>query len=121
VHSGARVGGRGRHFAYPLTIDYSFVKNADGSYSQITTTDQRDEVSESLSTDGFATYVTQLNNEVHATDTSNYDASLNSVGNTGSKTWQTYVLKDSRSACYSRTISAVAQILVSVDDGPNCR
>ena len=110
-----------QHFAYPLTVDYAFVQNADGSYSQTTTADQKDEVSESLSTDGFPTSVSQLNNEVHATDTDNYDSGFNFLGNTGSKTSQSYVLKDGRGECYSRTLSAVAQVLVSVADGAGCR
>jgi len=110
-----------RHFAYPLTIDFAFVQNPDGSFSQITTVDQKDQVSESLSTDGFVTSISQLNNEVHAADTLNYDSGLNFLGNTGSKTSQTYVLKGDRGACYSRTISAITQVLVSVEDGGDCR
>jgi hypothetical protein len=86
-----------------------------------TTVDQKDQVSESLSTDGFVTAVSQLNNEVHATDTLNYDSGLNFLGNTGSKTSQTYVLRGDRGECYSRTISAAAQMLVSVRDGGECR
>jgi hypothetical protein len=110
-----------RHFAYPLTLDFAFVQNADGSYSQITTADQQDQASESLSTDGFPISVSQLSNEVHATDTLNYDSGLNFLGNTGSKTRQSYVLKGGPGACYSRTISATAQALVSVEDGAGCR
>jgi hypothetical protein len=110
-----------QHFAYPLTIDFAFVQNADGSYSQITTSDQKDEVSKSLSTDGFDTSFSQLSNEVHTTDTRNYDSGLNFLGNTASKSSQTYVLKDGRGACYSRRITSAAQVLVSVDDGDGCR
>jgi hypothetical protein len=110
-----------QHFSYSLTIDYAFVENADGGYSQTTATDQKDLVSETLSTNGFTTSFSQLNNEVPATDTLNYDSRLNYQGNTDSKTWQTYVLKDSRGACYSRTISAAAQVLVSVNDSADCK
>jgi hypothetical protein len=110
-----------QHFAYPLTIDFAFVQNADGSYSQITTSDQKDEVRKSLSRDGFDSSFSQLSNEVHTTDTRNYDSGLNFLGNTASKSWQTYVLKDGRDSCYSRRISAAAQVLVSVDDGDGCR
>ena len=74
-----------------------------------------------MSTDGFPTSVSQLSNEAHATDTLSYDSGLNFLDNSGSKTSQTYVLKGDRGACYSRTISAVAQVLVSVDDGADCR
>ena len=110
-----------QHFAYPLSIDFAFVQNADGSFSQSTTADQQDQVSESLSTDGFPISVSQLSNEVHATDTLNYDSGLNFLGNTGSKTSQSYVLKGDHGECYSRTISAVAQVLVSVEDRADCR
>ena len=110
-----------QHFAYPLLIDFAFVQNADGSFSQSTTADQQDQVSESLSTDGFPISVSQLSNEVHATDTLNYDSGLNFLGNTGSKTSQSYVLKGDHGECYSRTISAVAQVLVSVEDRADCR
>ena len=110
-----------QHFAYPLTLDFAFVQNADGSYSQITTSDQKDEVSKSLSTDGFASSFSQLSNDVHTTDTRNYDSGLNFLGNTASKSSQTYVLKDGRGSCYSRRISTAAQVLVSVDDGDGCR
>jgi hypothetical protein len=110
-----------RHLAYPLTIDFAFVQNPDGSYSQLTTVDQKDQASESLSTDGFITAVSELNNEVHATDTLNYDSGLNFLGNTGSRTSQTYTLKGDRGECYSRTISAAAQVLTSVESGGDCR
>jgi hypothetical protein len=110
-----------QHFLYPLTIDYSFVENASGSYSQVTTSDQKDLVSETLSTNGFAVYSSSLSNEVHSTDTLNYDSSFNFLGNTGSKTWQTYDLNDTRGECYGRTLTAAAQVLVSVDDRAGCR
>jgi hypothetical protein len=110
-----------QHFAYPLTVDFAFVQNADGGYSQTTTVDQKDEVSESLSGAGLPISLSQLNNEVRGTDTWNYDSGLNFLGNTGSKTSQSYVLKDGRGECYSRTLSAVAQVLVSVADGAGCR
>lgn len=93
----------------------------DGTFSQTTTVDQRDEVIESLRTDGFVSTDSQLYNEVHSTDTLNFDSGLNVQGNTGAKTRQTYVLKDSRGACYSRTISAADKVLVSVDDDDDCR
>ena len=109
-----------QHFAYPLTVDYSFLQNADGSYSQLTTVDQKDEERESLSLDGFGTSIKQTSNEVHSTDTYNYDSGLNALGSAGGTTWQTYVQKDGRDGCYSRKLTAADRVLVSVDDG-DCR
>jgi len=112
-----------QHFAYPLTVDFAFTQNPDGSYAQLTTVDQKEEVKESLSGDGheFGAAVKEWSNEVHATDTLNRDSGLNFVGSTGSKTSQKYVLKGNRGECYSRTLSAADHVLVSVDDGDCCR
>lgn len=109
-----------QHFAYPLTVDYSFTQNADGSYSQLTTVDQKDEERESSSLGGFDTSFKQTSNEVHSTDTYNYDSGLNALGSAGGTTWQTYVQKDGRDGCYSRKLTAADRVLVSVDDG-DCR
>jgi hypothetical protein len=110
-----------QQYRYPLTLDYSFVQNSDGSYSQITTSDQQDLVSESLRTDGFDLYVRKSSNEVHATDTLNYDSSFNPLGNTGSKTSQTFEQQNDAGECYSRELVAAAQMLVSIDTGAACR
>jgi len=109
-----------QHFRYPLTIDYSFVQNADGTYSQTTTSDQKDLENETLSASGLGTSSTMLKNEVYATDTLNYDANFNFLGKTGGKTWQTYQWKPTRGNCYSRTLTAVAQVLTSVKNGDDC-
>ena len=37
----ARVTHSDRHFSYPLTLDYNFVANPDGSFAQTTTSDQK--------------------------------------------------------------------------------
>jgi hypothetical protein len=110
-----------QHFDYPLTLDYSFVQNADGTYAQTTTVDQQDLVREASGTDGFEVHVENSSNEVHATDTLRYDANFNPLGNTGSKTVQAYERKNTRGECYSRTLTAAAQKLVSVEDGVSCR
>jgi hypothetical protein len=62
----------------------------------------------------------KLSNHVHSTDTLQYDANFNFLGNSGSKTWQTYEQNDGHGHCYSRTLTADAKALVSVDDGA-CR
>ena len=109
-----------QHSSYPLNIDYSFVVNANGTYTQVTTVDQQELASESPSTDGAQADSSKSSNHVHSTDTLQYDANFNFLGNSGSKTWQTYEQHDGRGKCYSRTVTADAQVLVSVDDPP-CR
>jgi hypothetical protein len=109
-----------QHFSYPLTIDFSFLVNSDGSVTQATTVAQKDLVSESKSLNGFKFYDSNLSNEVNATDTLNI-TSGGALGNSGSKTTQTYSANDSLGNCYSRTITAVAQTLTSVEDGKDCK
>ena len=110
-----------KHFRYPLTVDYSFVINSDGSYTQTTTADQKDQTDEKHSLDGFGLFSSQLSNEVHATDTLNWDSSGTFLGPTGGKTWQAYTWKGAPWQCYSRTLTAIAQKLTSVKDGAGCR
>lgn len=110
-----------QHFAYPLTVDYAFLQNADGSYSQYTTVDQKEEVRQSLDLDGFDGSFKQSGNHVHSTAVRNYDSGLNFVSSTGAKTSQTYVERDGRGKCYSRKLSAADHVLVSVDDDTECK
>jgi hypothetical protein len=110
-----------KRFSYPLTVDYSFVVNSDGSFSQTTTSDQKDLVNEAQSVNGFGFNASQLDNEVNATDTLNWDSNGNFLGPTGSKTWQTYTWKDRRGQCYSRTLTASEQELTSVKGGAGCK
>jgi hypothetical protein len=109
-----------KHFSYPLNIDYSFVMNPDGTYTQATTTDQRDLVRESQQVDRFRAYESQLRNEVHATDILKLDSGFNILTSTGSNTRQTYRFKDSFGHCYDRALTAAAHVLTSVSDGQDC-
>jgi hypothetical protein len=70
---------------------------------------------------GFGFTTSQLSNEVHATDTENWDSGGNFLGTTDSKTWQTYTSKGFPGPCYSRTLMASAQKLTTVKDGAGCR
>ncbi|MGA2807962.1 MAG: peptide-N4-asparagine amidase [Terracidiphilus sp.] len=110
-----------KHFSYPLTVDYTFVLNADGSYWQTTTADQKDQVNETQSLYGFDFFSSHLDNEVSATDTLKWDSSGNFLGPFGGKTWQTYTWKGAPWQCYSRTLTAIEQKLASVTDGAGCQ
>jgi len=107
-----------QHFSYPLRLNYSFVVNADGTATQITSSDQRDLERESHP--DASGRVRTLDNQVHATDTLQFDASFHILGNSGSQTTQSYRSQDLSGGCYSRTLTARAQKLVSVSDGGGC-
>ena len=121
VRGGPNSGVDEKHFSYPLNIAYSFLVNSDGSFSQTTTSDQQDLVREVNNTGFGPASVSDESNEVHATDTLNWNTAGVLIGPTGSKTTQTYRLHTSTGHCWDRTITAEAQKLTSVVDGPGCR
>jgi hypothetical protein len=110
-----------QHFSYPLTIDFSFLVNSDGSLTQATTVNQKDLISESKSLNGFKFYESNLSNQLSSTDTLPFNSSGALLGPTGSKTTQTYSANDSLGHCFSRTLTASAQVLTSVEDGNDCK
>ena len=120
TRGGLLAGTVERHFSYPLNIGYSFIVNADGSFSQTTTSDQQDLVDVHENPNRGRTTISELGNHVHAADTLKWDASGNFLGPTGARTTQTYRLQDPSRGCYDRTITAENQKLVSVKDGPGC-
>jgi hypothetical protein len=120
IRGGPNSGVVEQHFSYPLTIDYSFLVNADGSFTQTVTGDQQDIVREVRNTGIGPAFVSNTSNEVHATDTLFLNSSFDIVGNTGSNTTQNYRLQTSSGYCYDRTIQAAAQKLISVTGGRGC-
>jgi hypothetical protein len=121
IRGGVNSGVVEKHFFYPLTIDFSFLVSADGSFSQTTTSDQQDLVREVNNAAPGPALVSNERNEVHATDTLNWDTNGNFLGPSGAKTTQTYRLQTSRGNCWDRTITAESQKLTSVVDGPGCK
>jgi hypothetical protein len=121
VRGGINSGVVEQHFSYPLTINFSFLVASDGSFSQSTTSDQQDDVHEVNNTGWGPALVSDESNQVRATDTLKWDSSGNLIGPTGSKTTQTYRLHTSKGQCWDRTITAAAQVLTAVTDGPGCQ
>ncbi|MGA8085932.1 MAG: hypothetical protein WCA10_01415 [Terracidiphilus sp.] len=117
---GFLAGAVERHFSYPLNIGYSFIVNADGSFSQTTTSDQQDLVHVLENPQGGKATISDLSNHVNATDTLKWDSNGKFLGPMGARTTQTYRLHDPSRGCYDRTIAAENQKLVSVSDGPGC-
>jgi Peptide N-acetyl-beta-D-glucosaminyl asparaginase amidase A len=109
-----------RHFAYPLNINYSFLTNPDGTFTQITSVNQKDLVRNSQNTNGFEFFDSNLHNEVDSTDTLYFDANFNVTGNSGASTKAIYRYRNSFGKCYSRTLKAVQQKLTTVSNGQGC-
>jgi hypothetical protein len=99
------------------TVGISVV-NADGSYTQSAASTQQDLARESQSVNGVMAYESNLDNEVNATGTLNWDSSGNFLGPSGSTTRQSYRIRDSLGRCDDRALNATEQKLTSVAGGP---
>lgn len=108
-------------FTYPLTVDYSSGSTPSGGQYATTTVDQGYLKNDAQGLFGFPIYSSNLSNEVKSTDTLNFDSSGNFTGPSGSESSNAYTWKNSLGKCYSRTITAAAQKLTSVEDGQGCR
>lgn len=107
-------------FSYPLTMNYNFTQNADGSYSQITSIQQKYVKQTTRKVNGNPTYFSKVVNEVSPSDTLNFSPSFSFLGNTGQQSVASYTFSDSLGACYSRTLTAANGVLTHVDDSQNC-
>jgi Peptide N-acetyl-beta-D-glucosaminyl asparaginase amidase A len=108
------------NFRYPLSIDYSFNENTDGSYTQTTAVQQSDMEEKDTSFAGLPLYHSELNNQVSSKDVLYVSSGFSITGNSGSQSSQTYTWKDSLGACYSRTVTSQEQVLTSVINGQEC-
>jgi hypothetical protein len=110
------------HWSFPLILDYSFVQNSDGTYTQVVSSNQQHEVSQSTSVNGFPVASSDTVEQVKSSDTLVYNSSLsavNAVGPTASSA--SYVTKDSTGYCWSRSLASQDRVLTSVQDNKACR
>ena len=120
TNGGPFAGTVTNHFSYPLSLNYTFAVNPDGSFYQTVSSDQQDLVQSLNNPMGARAWISNLANHVTASDTLKWDSSGRFLGPTGAHTTQTYRQQDPSVGCYDRTITAENQKLVSVQDGPGC-
>lgn len=108
-------------WSFPLTLSYTFLQNADGTYTQIVTTDQQHEVSETKSVNGFPLGSSDTVEGVKSSDTLVYNSTLTAVNAVG-PTWSnaSYVSKNSAGECWSRALKSQNRVLTSVEDNKSC-
>lgn len=109
-----------KNFSYPLTVDYTETVNADGTIAIPTTIKQQYLVDETDRLNGFPIYVSSVSNAVAPTDTLEFDASFNFLGNSGQASSQDYISFDSRGGCYSKKLIAENNVLTGVSRGDGC-
>lgn len=103
--------------SWPLSLDYNFVANSDGTFSQTTTINQNDTDNASIAQNGTTTYSSMTNNSVTPVDTLEFDSSGNLTGNQGQSSQQQYIFHDSTGSCYNVTLTAADNVLTGVTEG----
>jgi len=120
TRSGIKAETVTKHLSYPLTVDYTFTPNADGTYTQATTSDQQDLLSERLALNGFPLYQSETQEQVKSTDTLQYTATFSLAAAGVGSSSASYSSKDSLGNCYSESLTAAKQVLTSVTNGKGC-
>jgi hypothetical protein len=109
-----------KQISFPLTLNYAYTVNSDGTAAQVVTSDQKDIESETKSINGLPIFGSSLNEQVHSTDTLNFNAGGALVSATPSSASATYKATDTTGKCFSRTVTSVARAVTAVDDGAGC-
>jgi hypothetical protein len=106
---------------WPLSVDFAFVVNDDGTQAQTTSIDQRFERSDTqLGPGGRLADFRIVTNHVAPTDTLNFDAGGAFTGSTGQASAQQFLSADSHGNCFSRDLTAAGGLLTTVVDGREC-
>jgi hypothetical protein len=106
---------------YPLLLNITVLVAPDGTETQTTTSNQYFELTEAGRHNGKATTSSVLQNRVTTTDTLNFDASGNFTGNSNQASAQNFFTTNSTGYCYSRDLTAAANVLTSITDGVGCK
>ncbi len=109
-----------QHISFPLTVDYSFVVNPDGTQTQVVTVDQGN-LRTDITANNAYNYANTLTDElVHSTDTLQFSpAGALLAPGIGAST-DSYVHTGTGGGCFSRTLEARNQVLTSIIDGARC-
>ncbi len=108
------------HFSFPLTLDYSFLANPDGTYKQVVSSHQQYVSDDSTSVNGLQLTFADATEQVTSSDTLNYNAALTAVTSVGpTASTASYVSKDSRGNCYQLTLTSANRILTGAN-GKTC-
>ncbi|MGA7340425.1 MAG: peptide-N4-asparagine amidase [Terracidiphilus sp.] len=111
------------HISYPFTINLSDTFLASGDVPQVTSVDQQYHADETSTLGGFPIFQSSTSNEVKSEDSTEFVFSNGGYylgPSSGQSSVQTYRSHDSRGACYSRTLTAVNNVLTKVENQQDC-
>ena len=104
---------------WPLLLNITVLAAPDGTLTQTTTSNQYFEEDEAARQNGQAINFALVKNRVTATDTLDINAG-GITGNSNQSSAQNYFGANSTGYCYSRDITAAANVLTSITDGQGC-
>ena len=103
-------------FSFPLTLDYSFLANADGTYKQVVGSKQQFVSTQTTSLNGSRVSFNQASEQATSSDTLNYNAALTAITSVGpTASAANYVSKDSLGNCYLLYLTSVNRILTTAN------
>jgi hypothetical protein len=104
--------------SWPLSLDYSFVVNSDGSAAQTTAVNQgKIEQSTATTTATGTPLQSYLSNTVISKDTLTFPATGGYIPSNGASS-QTYTARTSTGYCYSKTVKSANYQITSNSGGP---
>ena len=109
-----------RHVSYPLTVDFSFTPNTDGTFTQVTTVNQQNQQTDAKTLNGFPQFESSTREQVLSKDTLSISAADQVTAAAGNSS-ASFQSSDSLGNCFSRSLTAEDQVLTSVGDGKNCQ
>jgi hypothetical protein len=109
-----------RHVSYPLTVDFSFTPNTDGTFTQVTTVNQQNQHTATKALNGFPQFESSTQEQVLSKDTLSLSAAEQVTAAAGNSS-ASFQSNDSLGNCFSRSLTAEDQVLTSVNDGKNCQ
>jgi hypothetical protein len=111
-------------FSYPITVNYNQQLQSNGNITVQSSIDQKYQRDETDTLEGFPVFHSSVSNEVTPADTALFVLTPNGYAlgqNSNQSSKQTYVYNDSLGNCYSRTLTAAANVLTGVKDGASCQ
>src|SRR5271156_6449920 len=109
-----------RHVSYPLTVDFSFTPNTDGTFTQVTTVNQQNQHTDTKALNGFPQFESSTQEQVLSTDTLSINSANELTGAVGNSS-ASFQSNDSLGHCFSRSLTGKNQVLTNVTDGKSCQ
>src|SRR5271156_2500086 len=88
-----------RHVSYPLTVDFSFTPNTDGTFTQVTTVNQQNQHTDTKALNGFPQFESSTQEQVLSKDTLSLNAGEQVTGAAGNSS-ASFQSNDSLGNCF---------------------